>query len=136
MEYIITKRFKDKAICGDVNLPYGTHLYSYAGAIWLDAERPLFYDHAQNAYDYAARDDDGMGLKRGKLIKEIMDRLGKRESRDDPEYQACWDVIWADKSLYRFKREEFDDFWLWNYEFYNAEIADLEYILNKIKEVK
>lgn len=134
--YIITKRFKGEAICGNVNLAYGTKLYHHAGAIWLDADHPLCYDHAQNAYDYMARDDDGMGLKRGELIRDIMARLAKRDSRDDPKYQARWDVIWDDPTLRRFKRDDFDDYWLWNYDFYNADIADLEYILNKIKEVK
>ena len=132
--YITVRRFKGKAICGDVNIPYGTKLYRYAGAIWLDADHPLCYDHAQNAYDYMARDDDGMGLERGKLIQDIIARLGKRDNRDDPKYQARWDAIWDDASLRRFKRPEQDDYWLWNFDFYNAEIADLEYILNKIKE--
>lgn len=136
MEYITTKRFKTDAICGKVNIPYGTKLTAYGDLICLDPMHPLCYDHAQNAYDYMARDDDGRGLERGKLIQDIMSRLGKRESRDDPKYQARWDVIWDDPTLRRFKRPEHDDYWLWNYDFYNAEIADLEYILNKIKEVK
>lgn len=136
MEYIITKRFKTTAMCGEVNLPYGTKLTSYGGLICLDPMHPLCYDHAQNAYDYMARNDDGHGLERGKLIQDIIARLGKRDSRDDPKYQARWDVIWADASLRRFKRPEYDDYWLWNYDFFNAEIGDLSYILKKVKEAK
>lgn len=132
-KYITIKRFKGKAICGNVNIPYGTDLYRYADAIWLDDKHPLFFDHSQNAYDYTARNDDGHGKERGKLIKDIMSTLGKRESRDDPKYQARWNSIWNDLSLLRFKRKEHGDYWLWNYDFYNAEIADLEYIWNKIK---
>ena len=84
---------------------------------------------SQNFYEYFARNDDGNGIVRGELTQKIIKALAKR----DNNYQKRWDKIWSDMSLLKFKRDEFDDYWLWNHEFYNADIKDLEYIYNKIK---
>ena len=84
---------------------------------------------SQNCYEYFSRNDDGNGIKRGELTQKIIKKLAKRDSK----YQERWDKIWSDMSLLKFKRKEFDDYWLWNHEFYNAKIEDLKYIYNKIK---
>lgn len=128
INYIVHTRFKQKAICGEVNFPYGSlciatnNLITYKGS-------PICYITSQNAYDYFANNDDGQGLKRGELTQSITKLLAKR----DKFYQARWDKIWADKTLTKFKRPENADYWLWNFEFYNASIEDLEYIYNLIK---
>lgn len=33
----------------------------------------------------------------------------------------------------KYKRKDHEDFWLWNHDFYNASIEDLEYIKSLIK---
>ena len=131
MDYICFNRFKKKALCGEVNIPYGTKLdetnnvISYCG-------KPICYTKSQNAYDYFARNDDGKGLERGKLTAEIIKLLNNRK---DGKYQDRWDRIWGDLSLLKYKRPEHDDYWLWNFDFFNASIEELNRIKSMILEV-
>ena len=131
MDYICFNRFKQNALCGKVNIPYGTKLdetnniISYRG-------NPICYIKSQNAYDYFARNDDGKGLERGKLTAEIIKLLNNRK---DGKYQNRWDRIWGDLSLLKYKRPEHPDHWLWNYDFFNASIEELNRIKSMILEV-
>lgn len=131
MTYVVNKRFKGKCICGDVNLPYGTKCNVLNGCIVYNGKM-ICYVTSQNAYDYFSRDDDGKGLERGNLIHTITKLLEKQ----DKKYQDRWDEIWNDEEkLGKFRRKEHKDHWIWNFDFYNAEIKDLNYILNKIKSI-
>ena len=131
MDYICFNRFKQNALCGKVNIPYGTKLdeannvISYCGS-------PICYTKSQNAYDYFARNDDGKGLERGKLTAEIIKLLNNRK---DGKYQDRWDRIWGDLSLLKYKRPEHEDRWLWNHDFYCASVEELEHIKKMIMEV-
>lgn len=128
MKYVCSKRMKTKSISGDVNFPVGTTFTCNGGVISHNG-KTICYDHSQNAYDYLSCDDDGRGIERGKLVRDIMGRLAKR----DDNYQARWNQIWMDKSLYKYKKPAFEDFWLWDYPFYNAPIEELKYILARVK---
>ena len=127
MDYIVTKRFKGQAIVNEVNLPYGTKLQSVIGYI-IHNNMPICSIYSQNAYDYFARNDDNNGLERGKLTQEIRKCLEKR----DINYLSRWNKVWEDKQCQKYKRTEYEDYWLWNYEFYNAPIEDLRYIANLV----
>lgn len=128
MEYVCFRRFKDNAICGKVNIPKGSLLYIDNGYLIYNGDT-ICSNTSQNCYEYFARNNDGNGIVRGELTQKIIKVLAKR----DNNYQKRWDKIWSDMSLLKFKRKEFDDYWLWNHEFYNASINDLEYIYDKIK---
>ena len=128
MEYVCFKRFKGNAICGEVNIPKASLLYIDNDYLIYNAD-VICANSSHNCYEYFSRNDDGNGIKRGELTQKIIKKLAKRDSK----YQERWDKIWSDMSLLKFKRKEFDDYWLWNHEFYNASINDLEYIYNKIK---
>ena len=128
MEYICFRRFKGNAICGEVNIPKASLLYIDNDYLIYNAD-VICVNSSQNCYEYFSRNDDGNGIKRGELTQKIIKKLAKR----DGKYQERWDKIWSDMSLLKFKRKEFDDYWLWNHEFYNASIKELEYIYNKIK---
>ena len=131
MEYICFRHFREKALCGEVNIRYGTKLdetnnvISYCG-------NPSCCIKSQNAYDYFARNDDGKGLERGKLTAEIIKLLNNRGGGGG---QDRWDRIWGDLSLLKYKRPEHDDYWLWNYDFFNASIEELNRIKSMILEV-
>ena len=86
------------------------------------------------AYEFFAQNDDGQGLLRGKLIQTIKSTLAKH----DKAHQDRWDKIWDDPRCQQYKCSDRDDFWLWNHDFYNAEIEDLKHIAKLIdaKEVK
>ena len=121
MRYIVTRRFRCNAICGPVNLPYGTTCEEHDGILVLEDGRKLCANTSQNAYDYFSRDDDGMGLERGKLVQDIQRTL----ERLDAKHQARWDKLWADAGANRLRRSDHDDFWVWNHNFYNADVNEL-----------
>lgn len=127
MQYITHKRFKDNAICGQVNIPALSVCEKNGNTIYFDG-KPVCFVTSENAHQYFARNDDGQGVERGKLTQEIQRRLAKR----DNTYQSRWDEIWDDALCQKYKREEYDDFWLWNHEFFNANIEDLRYIAELI----
>lgn len=127
MEYIVYKRFKENAICGKVNIPATTVCNELKSVIYYNG-KPLCAVFSQNAHDHFARNDDGKGLLRGELIQSIMQTLNNRDLR----YQERWDRVWADPICQKYKRSEYADYWLWNHDFYNANIYDLQYIINLI----
>ena len=123
MKYIVHKRFRSKAICGEVNLPAMTETESIGDIITYNGQ-PLCLDTSENAHQFFARNDDGNGILRGKLTQAIQKTLAKR----DKNYQARWDRVWDDPACQPYKREEFADYWLWNHAFFNADIDVLQHI--------
>lgn len=127
MKYITFKRFKGAGLNGDVNIPFGTELSEFENMIYYD-KKPLCYATSQNAHEHFARNDDGQGLQRGKLTQTIIATLSKK----DDLYQDRWDNIWEDILCKPYRNTNFDDYWLWNDEFFKAEIDTLKYIANLI----
>ena len=121
--YICRKRAKFKAICGQVNIRYGTILNCQGGFLILN-DLPVCSVTSQNAYDYFSQDDDGQGLERGGLVAAILARLEKR----DADHQRRWDKVWESPLCLRYKRPDCEDFFIWGYDFYNAPIDDLKAI--------
>ena len=126
-QYVCAKRFKGKALCGEVNIPYGTKV-DVCDSLILHKGKPVCYTTSQNAYDFFACNDDGNGLDRGKLTQEIVKTLSRR----DKAYQDRWDMVWEDALCQKYKREDDDEYWLWNHAFFNAPIYDLNYIKSLI----
>ena len=81
--YVCRKRARFKAICGQVNIPYGTTLNGQGGFLILN-DLPVCSATSQNAYDFFTQNDDGMGQERGELLNRIIPKLEKR----DAGYQA------------------------------------------------
>ena len=121
--YIVRRRARFLAICGPVNLPYGTEVSSDGAFLTVNGEK-LCSITSQNAYDFFSRNDDGHGLERGKLVEEITSRMEKR----DAKHQARWDKLWADAGANRLRRADHKDFWVWNHNFYNADVNELRRI--------
>lgn len=130
MQYITHKRFKDNAICGEVNIPALSICEEANNTIYYN-DKPICFATSESAHQYFARNDDGRGVERGRLTQAIQCKLSKR----DGEYQDRWDKVWEDKICQKYKRKEYDDFWLWNHEFFNAEIDDLKHIAKLINTV-
>lgn len=127
MNYIAIKRARFFSLSGNANIPYGTKIDCADGILSIEG-KPLCGDHSQNAYDFFTRNDDGNGLLRGKLTQAIQKTLAKQ----DKDHQARWDKVWADPICQKYKRSEHTDYWLWNHDFFNAEVADLRHIANLI----
>lgn len=127
MKYIVHKRFKEKALCGDVNLPAMTVCECDENVIWYK-DNAICFVKSENAHQFFAINEDGMGMERGKLTQAIQKILAKR----DKYYQKRWDKVWEDNLCQRYKRKEHDDYWIWNHDFFNANIFDLEYIASLV----
>lgn len=123
MKYIVCKRFRGKAICGTVNLRVNTECEEKGDFIFYN-DNKICTVTSENAHRHFSRDDDGNGILRGQLIQEIQKKLAKR----DDNYQKRWDKIWKDEICQRYKRIEFSDFWLWNHNFFEADIDILKHI--------
>lgn len=123
MKYIVHKRFKTKAICGRVNIPALTECEGRDGYIFC-GDNMLCAETSENAHQHFAENEDNMGMVRGKLTQAIQRVLSKR----DDGYQARWDKVWEDGISQKYKRNDHDDFWLWNHNFFHASIDDLQHI--------
>ncbi len=123
MKYIAHRRFKSNAICGHVNIPALTELESRDGVIML-GEKPICYEKSENAHQFFAQNEDGNGLKRGQLTQAIQKTLGKRDER----HQERWDKVWDDPDCQKYKRADHEDYWLWNHEWFLADIDTLRHI--------
>lgn len=124
-KYVAIRRYKKLAQCGNVNIPYGTECIAVNSHIVCD-KGIICFVASQDAFDYFSQNDDGNGLERGRLTQTIIKRLERKEY--DITYQERWDKVWADPVCQKYKRSDFADHWLWNYEFYNAPLFDLQYI--------
>lgn len=130
--YITVKRARFKTVCGDVNIPYGTELERNENVLTHNG-KPVCAVFSKCAHDYFAGNDDGQGFVRGKLSRTIIDTLAKK----DKMHQKRWDKVWDDTLCQKYRSNEHDDFWVWNNDFYNAEIEDLRHIAKLVgaKEV-
>lgn len=127
MRYIVHKRFKGKAICGEVNIP-AMSVCECIGDFITYNNKTICYATSKAAHQHFAIDEDGMGMVRGKLTQAIQKTLANR----DKQYQERWDKVWDDHVCQQFKRKDHEDFWLWNHDFFNADINVLRHIANLI----
>ena len=121
--YIARKRARFNAICGPVNIPYGTVLQRDGDFLLMDG-RQICAVTSKNAHDFFSQDDDGKGQERGKLVGEIIRVLDRRDAARD----ARWQKVWNDSLCQKYKRPEHEEYWLWNHDFYNAPVEDLQQI--------
>ena len=134
MRYITIKRYKRNETHGvagrhAVNIPYGSAVEESGGKLFYNGVE-ICGDHSAVMREYFARDDDGLGLERGKLSQAIIQTMLARPGETREQHQARWDVIWNDVLVcpkYRKTVPESGD-WLWSIEFFNAPIEDLKYI--------
>lgn len=137
MEYITYKRFKGKTVSGDVNIPALTRLSAENGVIYLNGQ-PICAVHSNVGFTNFAANHDGNGMHRGRLIAAIQTRLHRKNQETQESWQARWDKVWDDAICRKYQDLGNPDFWVWNDDFYTADIQDLQYIarLIGVKEVK
>lgn len=127
MKYIAHKRLKKNTISGPVNIPAMTELECVDGVITYNGS-VVCCESCRTSHQFFARNDDGHGMERGKLTQSIMKTLAQRNGRDDKAYQERWDRVWNDPTCQPYKRENDDEYWLWNHAFFNADIDVLRHI--------
>jgi len=123
MQYITHRRFRGKAMCGEVNLPAMTACEEENNVIYCHGH-PICYATSENGHQFFARDDDGNGMLRGALTQSIQKAL----EQHDEDHQKRWDKVWDDPFCEPYRRGEHGDHWLWNHAFFNAEILTLRHI--------
>lgn len=123
MKYIVHRRFKAKTICGNVNLPAMTEC-ECDGTVISIGRNIICAAKSQSSHQHFAINEDGMGMERGRLTQAIQKALAKR----DESHQARWDKVWADPICQPYKRSDYEDYWLWNHDFFNADIDVLKHI--------
>lgn len=91
---------------------------------------------SQSAHDYFTQNDDGCAVQRRKLIDSIFTALN-RSKQDLASYDQKWDKVWNDETCLKYKRADYDEYWLWSHDFFNASIETLQYIAHLVgaKEV-
>ena len=129
MQYIVHTDFNGKAICGEVTLSAGTKCTEINGTIYHNA-RAVCRIGSNTAYKHFARNNDGNGLKRGELIKTIKDTLA---INDEHTYER-WHRVFNCPVCKQFDRNPNGDTWEWSLAFYNASIATLEHMANKVTD--
>ena len=123
MKYIVHRRYKGVAICGEVNLSSTTECDEVDGLIFCNGN-PICVATSENAHQHFSLNEDGQGMTRGKLTQTIQKTLAKQNGK----YQERWDKVWEDAICQKYKRADHTDHWLWNHDFFNASIEDLTYI--------
>lgn len=127
MKYIVHRRFRHSTAYARFNIPAMTECEEVNGVITYQG-REVCAIKSKNAHQFFARNDDGNGMIRGQLTQAIQNTLSKQ----DPDYQKRWDKVWDDLMCQPYRREEHDDHWVWNHEFYEADIEVLKYIASLI----
>lgn len=131
--YLVYKEFHKHN--GDT-YPAGSHFDKIGDHFVDDEGRWMCLVHSQKAFDCLVGDDDRYGIERGALIEEI-------------DQMFAWDIseeiirkrllaLWNDETALLYNRGgTIDDTpWLWNEDFYQANMEDLRYIHDLLKEAE
>lgn len=128
MQYIVHRRYKGLCMSGPVNIPYGTICEEKDGTIYHDG-RPLCYDSSEDACQFFARNDDGLGLQRGKLTQGIQKALRLRPGETPAQRDERWArTVWEDATCQQYRMQEHENTWIWSVAFYRAPLLDLQHI--------
>lgn len=136
-EYITHRRFKNLALCGEkINLPYGTKLFAAGNFIFTKDKKVICSVTSLNAHKHFAINDDDRGLERGKLTyaiaysnrKKICYTYDKQQifcrfSEDEQEML---------KKEYKYFLKDHDNI-VFNHDFYNADLEELQKLADALK---
>lgn len=133
MEYICHKRFKGIGASGkEYLIRRKEKLQSVGRFISLGAEA-VCVPSSENAYKYFARNDDGNGLRRGELTYRIA--YSPRHPNENNGYRftdAEREMLETEYS--HFLRQDVDTI-VFNYDFFNADIEELEEIARRLEVI-
>ena len=133
-QYMVRKRLRALSRTKEkVNIPYGTMLKCVNGIIYWNDDI-LCNDDCQLQKDYLVQANSPDVSQRAYLINDIL-KLLSRPTPDNPKVKERWQILWKDPWANEFRREDFEDFWLWSNKFYDAEEADLRKLCKLISKV-
>lgn len=130
MEYICHRPYNKKGASGKFyNLKPGAR-FDTIGKFIAYRNAAICTTTSEDAYRYFARNDDGQGMKRGKLTYEIA--FSERKPNEEDGYRFTpkeREILSTDYA--RFIRQD-SDMIIFNSDFFNAEISELEEIREKV----
>lgn len=133
MKYITHNRFRKLAACGaTLNIPYGTELETAGNFIVSPDGKPICCITSENAKQHFAHNDDGQGLKRGKLTWAIAYsqrvRTGQsgRQQRFTEQEIKLLETKWA-----HFLRRDVEVI-LFNEDFFAAAVGELQQLADAL----
>lgn len=121
--YVARKRARFNAVCGMVNIPYGTVLQRAGDYLVLNGQEICMVT-SKRAHDFFSQDDDGNGVERGKFVGAITAALERRDAARDTR----WGKVWNSALCQKYRRAEHEEVWLWHHDFFNAPVEDLRSI--------
>lgn len=131
MEYITCVKFDYRNKFGKWSqLPRGAKVEEIDGLIAL-GEIPLCYNKTKVAYHYFSRNNDSHGFERWRLCQKITRNL----DRIDNKSAKRWQAIYASDKAWNLREDVNSVFWTWGFEFYNAEISELQEVWDLIKNI-
>lgn len=152
MKYTVCKQFNQKGIGGDFNLRKSTVITEENGILYHNGVK-ICYKTSKNAYDYFSRNDDGKGQERFALVNEIIDKIIgyvaaynenraaiENSDRTDEEKEVDLKAL-VDRSSQAYETIAnlypgfIKDRNLFTFEFYNADVTDLENIKSLISNL-
>lgn len=133
MKYITHNRFKKLAACGEtLNIPYGTELETAGNFIVTPEGKPICYTTSENAKMHFARNDDGQGLRRGKLTwaiaysQRVRTGPNGRQQRFTEQEIKLLEEKWA-----HFLRQDVEVI-LFNEDFFAAAVGELQQLADAL----
>ena len=128
MDYIVHRRFKKEAICGSLNLRYGTKVEKQDDMLWLDDVKAICFATSENAKLHFSRNDDGMGLERGKLTYAIA--YAPRKSRTGYRFNDEERKLLTEKYSHWLRQDT--DYILFNDDFFGAPVDELRELAKRL----
>lgn len=130
MDYICHRRYNKIGASGKKYLFRRKDVLNTAGNYIVTGTEAVCAVTSEDAYMYFARNDDGNGLYRGKLTYAIA--YAHRKPNNDNDYRFTEDEIsWLRKDYSKYLRED-DVAVIFNYDFFNADIKELEIIAKRL----
>jgi hypothetical protein len=128
MDYIVHRRCRGVSATGEIiNIPYRSEFRTIGRFIATADAKAICVVTSDMAHKFFARNDDGNGLLRGRLTyaiayspRERTGADGKRQRFTDGEIQMLQD-FWS-----KYLRQDTPGALLFNHDFFNADISDLE----------
>lgn len=127
MKYTTIKEFNREGIEGYFNIPLNTIVERKKDGYMYYDDRKICIARSYASHQHFVLDEDNNGNIRERFIEGIKNKLDGFGNNPNG-----WELIFEDKIANKYRREDHQDYWLWNDNFYSAPIEDLEHIANLI----
>lgn len=130
MQYICHTKYDKKAACGEYITFKQNAILETVGKFIAYGQKAICTITSEDAYKYFARNDDGKGLERGRLTHAIA--YSKRTPNEENSFRFTDEEAEMLETEYgKYLRKDTDTI-IFNYDFFNASIEDLQKIAKRL----